>query len=174
MGTLKKRLGSNKGFTLVELMIVLSIIAVLATVLVPKVGEMKNAVKNQGVVANISSVRAFLELQSSKRDATTALETTRLIGLAEAQFVGGNAIVNPFTNGKNIGEWSAAVNNSEYSVAFMSWNTLFNANTFETNGNYTGTYTYRQGRVIVWVLQNAYVVWGHDADGKSIQYQVVR
>lgn len=47
---------SVKGFTLVELMIVIAIIGLLSVVLVPKIGRSKDAAKDAGVLANARSI----------------------------------------------------------------------------------------------------------------------
>ena len=52
---------NKKGFTLIELMIVLAIIAILAVVLVPKAGQMKDSARNAGVTTNVNAVRGTLE-----------------------------------------------------------------------------------------------------------------
>jgi len=52
---------TKKGFTLIELMIVLAIIAILAMVLVPKAGIFKTQSKSAGVYTNVNTVRAYLE-----------------------------------------------------------------------------------------------------------------
>lgn len=51
----------KKGFTLIELMIVLAIIAILAIVLIPKAGALKSGARDAGVSTNVNSVRALLE-----------------------------------------------------------------------------------------------------------------
>ena len=52
---------NKKGFTLIELMIVLAIIAILAVVLVPKAGQMKDSARNAGVTTNVNAVRGALK-----------------------------------------------------------------------------------------------------------------
>lgn len=42
----------KKGFTLIELMVVMAIIAILSAVLIPKIGNMTGEAKNTGVVQN--------------------------------------------------------------------------------------------------------------------------
>ncbi len=61
---LKKRLaGSNqKGFTLVEMMVVVAIIGVLATVLVPQTLGAIDRAKRQGAIADMGRLRTAIEL----------------------------------------------------------------------------------------------------------------
>ncbi|KNY25817.1 type II secretion system protein [Pseudobacteroides cellulosolvens] len=56
-----KRLGKKKGFTLVELMIVVAVIGILAAVLIPSALNMKKSAKVAGVDTNIRSVQATIE-----------------------------------------------------------------------------------------------------------------
>lgn len=42
----------KKGFTLIELMVVMAIIAILSAVLIPKIGNMTGEAKNTGVIQN--------------------------------------------------------------------------------------------------------------------------
>lgn len=60
---------AKKGFTLIELMIVLAVIAILAIVLIPKIGSTKNSAKAAGVTQNVNSVVGFLQ---TKIDSYTA------------------------------------------------------------------------------------------------------
>lgn len=75
-----KRLGKkNKGFTLVELMIVVAVIGILAAVLIPSALNMKKNAKVSGVDTNIRSIQATVESMidgySDKTAFATALDT---------------------------------------------------------------------------------------------------
>jgi len=163
---------TNKdGFTLVELMIVLSIIAILAIVLVPKVGDMKDSVREQGVNSNLNSIRAFLELKVNSRLPNANDEDDRMLALLQTEFIGGNAIVNPFTNGDNIGldAWNT-LNNNNYSTIIYNRAIMFDSN------NYTqlGTNISYRGKIIIEVFNNAYIIYGMNKEGVALTYQIVR
>jgi len=55
---MKKLFKNEKGFTLVELMVVIAIIGLLAAVLVPKMGFMKDTAKEAGLDSNMRLVEA--------------------------------------------------------------------------------------------------------------------
>ncbi len=163
---------TNKdGFTLVELMIVLSIIAILAIVLVPKVGDMKDSVREQGVNSNLNSIRAFLELKVNSRLPNANDEDDRMLALLQTEFIGGNAIVNPFTNGDNIGldAWNT-LNNNNYSTIIYNRAIMFDSN------NYTqlGTNISYRGKIIIEVFNNVYIIYGMNKEGVALTYQIVR
>lgn len=58
-GVRKKK---KKAFTLIELMIVISIIGIMAMILVPKLNFMKNESKNEQLKANVVTVRNYLNM----------------------------------------------------------------------------------------------------------------
>jgi type IV pilus assembly protein PilA len=95
-----KNLKKKKGFTLIELMIVLAIIAILAVVLVPKASIFKSQAKNAGVMTNVNTIRAYLESKTGDNFTVTSTATT-LTDFANAtslSFNGEDVITNPFSN----------------------------------------------------------------------------
>jgi type IV pilus assembly protein PilA len=99
----------KKGFTLIELMIVLAVIAILAVVLIPRAGAFKNNAKNAGVSTNVNAVRAFLETKTGRNfitgtsdtDVSKVLNTLRSAFNALADDAENN-IVNPLSNSREI------------------------------------------------------------------------
>lgn len=59
--SLMKLRRNRKGFTLIEMMIVIAVIAILAAVLIPKSGLVQNAAKESGVEANARVVQGIIE-----------------------------------------------------------------------------------------------------------------
>ena len=59
-------MNNKKGFTLIELMIVLAVIAILAVVLVPKAGFMKDEARSAGVYTNQRAIVGYLETKTGK------------------------------------------------------------------------------------------------------------
>lgn len=90
---MKKR---KKGFTLIELMIVLAVIAILAIVLVPKIGSTKKEARNAGVTTNVRAVQAYLENKLDSYNGTLP-DAATLAGNLQTNFTDDKSMVNPFT-----------------------------------------------------------------------------
>lgn len=62
------RIREEKGFTLIELMMVIAIIGILATALIPQFGDFKTAAKITGIETNIRSVVITISGMSPSED----------------------------------------------------------------------------------------------------------
>lgn len=109
---------NRKGFTLIEIMIVVAIIGILALVLVPKIAGMKDQAKLAGMDTNLRVTEAIV--QKVINDYTTAGT-----GLADLETELADRfptdVANPFTDAKNVGTW-ASVSAGTTSAAFVPLN----------------------------------------------------
>lgn len=87
---------NNQGFTLLELMIVISIIGILAVVLIPKFSSLKNNAKEAGLYTNVQSIRVYLE---SKIDTWNInnVSVSDIGNQIAAAFSSDNSLLNPIT-----------------------------------------------------------------------------
>lgn len=145
----------KKGFTLIELMIVLAVIAILAVVLIPKAGQAKNNAKNAGVTTNVNAVRGMLEQKtganfiSDANDVRSALEASFNATTADADV----NVVNPFS--------------SDHKVV-----TSITAGTapavYVATSDPTASYSSLKGSVVVVATATSYTVFGVDNGGTKI------
>ncbi|MGE5403460.1 MAG: competence type IV pilus major pilin ComGC [Candidatus Saccharibacteria bacterium] len=88
---------SKKGFTLIEMMIVIAVIAILAAVLIPRAGLVQQSAKDTGVEANsrvvIGVTSQLLPKYSDGGDLRDAIAAKLLTA----------NLMNPATNGQNLG-----------------------------------------------------------------------
>lgn len=103
MSLSKIRRKKQKGFTLVELMIVIAVIAVLAAVLIPKSNLVQNSARETGVLANARQIQGIIEGMmhknySSGSEFRNALESK----------INGIDMTNPFTGKIDAEQRSAA------------------------------------------------------------------
>lgn len=89
-----ERIKNKKGFTIIEIMVVIALIGILAAVLVPKFGGVKDTAKNVGMLTNAKVVEAYV---ASVIDSYKVTESTLLATAITNQFTGDNALASPYT-----------------------------------------------------------------------------
>ncbi len=98
-----ERIKNKKGFTIIEIMVVIALIGILAAVLVPKFTGIKETAKNAGMLTNAKMVEAYV---ASQIDGYAVADADDLEDAIEAQFGdGNNPLANPYTaveDGDNI------------------------------------------------------------------------
>jgi prepilin-type N-terminal cleavage/methylation domain-containing protein len=103
--SLMKLRRNRKGFTLIEMMIVIAVIAILAAVIIPKSGLVQNTAKESGVEANARVVQGIIE-NMKPRYGMTNLLTKAATKINDAD------IVNPITHGSSVDLDSATANST--------------------------------------------------------------
>lgn len=131
---MKKILRNEKGFTLVELMIVIAIIGILASVLVPKMGFMKDNAKGAGIDSNMRIVEAtissmIIKYNSTQADTFAADLVTTLNDVTK----------NPFSSSSVARAWDTS-NPAAAIYTYAGQYSAYNAT--------TGSYPYAAGSVI--------------------------
>lgn len=115
---MRKFLKNKKGFTLVELMMVIAVIGILAIVLIPKMGGVKNDAKTAGVDANMrvvkSSAIAIIDKYDDDDSGAAALEAKLEKRLS--------SLVNPVTNGTGVKKITAIDDDSDKAVVYLDTN----------------------------------------------------
>ncbi|WP_114638047.1 prepilin-type N-terminal cleavage/methylation domain-containing protein [Desulfolucanica intricata] len=118
-----KKLKDRKGFTLVELMMVVAVIGILAAVLIPKMTGARDNARLAGVEANANQVQAHVEsLISRYRGTTSGVNDAGAFQDALVRSINNDAtaddkdISNPFVAGK-FGAAEIATDSDDYAVA---------------------------------------------------------
>lgn len=147
----------KKGFTLIELMIVLAVIAILAVVLVPKAGVFKNNAKNAGVTTNVNTVRALLESKTGNnfsKDLSTLKSTLQNAFSTEAENADSN-LVNPISNSYRLADSTTLSSNKQPAIY--------------VDGSQPESHTDLKGSVVIIYTSNtSYTVYGVDNSGSVI------
>ncbi len=97
-----KRIKNKKGFTIIEIMVVIALIGILAAVLVPKFGGVKDTARNTGMLTNVKMVETYVASIIDDWNAEDAVGDTAgtddLIAAIEDYFADtDNLLTNPYT-----------------------------------------------------------------------------
>lgn len=163
----------HKGFTLIELMIVLAIIAILAVVLVPKAGQMKDSARNSGITTNVNSVRGILEAKVV--DTNYLGQYNNISNLLKNTYIGNNALTNPFNaNSKTVD--NAGYDATRTDVPSADSIELFNQTAVGGVASFVTPVSVVQakGMVFVYVFTDGYVVFGVDSTGTLIDKAIIQ
>ncbi len=99
-------LRNTKGFTLIELMIVVVIIGILAAIAIPNFISMQDRAREGSVKANMHTIQLGVEDFAVQNDGTYPLAADAAD--VEANLPDGNYPDNPFTNAETAVDWAAA------------------------------------------------------------------
>jgi type IV pilus assembly protein PilA len=169
---------TKKGFTLIELMIVLAIIAILAVVLVPKAGQMKDNARNAGVTTNVNAVRGVLEAKVVDIKYLGVAANTRT--LLFNTFKSDNELVNPFNvKCKNVAtainkplSTSESVNDSI--VVYNYGNPTVPSTIASDITSTTNINSANKGKVFIYVYADGYVVFGVDSTLAAVNVAIIK
>lgn len=114
--TLRKRVGNEKGFTLVEILIVLVVIGILAAMAIPSLATVTRNAKIQTCKANLRTIAAVAEVYFLDHDNTYPESMDDLVG--------GGYLKKAVTCPLNGGEYELSVEDDEFVVTCPNGHTL--------------------------------------------------
>ena len=147
-----ERIKNKKGFTIIEVMVVIALIGILAAVLVPQFGGVKNRAKDAGMITNAKMVEAFVASEIDNWTKGNAIgDTAGTDDMIEAirEHFDGNRLTNPYTGDDSV------ANVVVEETASVAYSTGDDAGKVYVTINTTGTLEVR--------------INGFDAKGKEIR-----
>lgn len=165
-------LRKNKRFTLWELLLVIGLIGILAVVIVPKIGAVKDNVKTAGVDSNARIIQGYVQsvIENYSSDEADLLEE-ELVSVFE-----GDNVVNPFNKVAGVKE-ADSIGNGAGVVYSTSDNNKSTADSQWLNGDKNETL---KGTVLVAAYPNPndtdtleVLIVPMDKNGKAIQSKKV-
>lgn len=105
---LARRLKDRRGFTLIELMMVVAVIIILAAVLIPRIGAARKEAKYTGVLQNLNTVQGVVEAMIDKNKYQSSGGDDRLADDLESKLEGIDPrLANPFSGSTTVDQFSA-------------------------------------------------------------------
>jgi general secretion pathway protein G len=122
-----KKMKTRKGFTLVEILIVVVILGILAAIVIPQFTNASTEAKEANLKSNLQSVRSQIELYKIRHDDVAPVAATFETQMCDADSNGISYLqsvpVNPFSGGKTVtengsgGDWKLDPTTNKFTAA---------------------------------------------------------
>ncbi|KZL93388.1 prepilin-type N-terminal cleavage/methylation domain-containing protein [Clostridium magnum] len=182
----------KNGFTLIEIMIVISIIGLLSMIIVPKAAAIKQQLKDTSVGTNVLLTRSYLENRSGKdgisyqvsidsnQTSSQALATilSNIAADMASSFSGSNNLINPFNSSATIYSKGNIANITASSISsvliyYNIDNLPSDNNTVNNSGNLPKGIGLK-GNVVIIIYSTGYVLYGVDSSGQMSNMYIIK
>lgn len=120
----KMKENKKKGFTLVELIVVLVILAILAALLIPALTGYIDKAKNKSIVAEtrqiVMAAQTIVDEQYAKNDTTALTSTTVTLDGTAKTGISNGVITISYTDLKNLSEIDVSADNMESTITISN------------------------------------------------------